>query len=343
MSSCRKMKGLIAASLYEEQSTIERDMLNAHLASCPACRAETERLRQFTESIPQVEHAPQYDLLPAVRRRLREAPVPRLIGWRWALATAACVLLVASLTLRGDRGNPVPSPVQTAAAPTESPLAATLASAERLVEDRNFAKAAQELAAGLSAHADAPRAGEAQKLFADIAFEHLQWYEEAYGAYRTLADKHATIFMNSPESVRRHNLLDEAVAEDKYFGPLRALDAAKNSGPEAFARLEEVVCDYPGKHIASVAAEEMARLAARDADKASAQTPHLEAMALARARCTTPVATVQLTLEMGLICLEEDRDSAQARALLNEVVEHKHTVLAQRELAHNSLRFLPVP
>jgi hypothetical protein len=121
------------------------------------------------------------------------------------------------------------------------------------------------------------------------------------------------------------------------------LDAAKRD-PNAFPQLEKVVCQYPGTFAASLAADEMARLVLAEGDETpEGESPHLYAMAEARKRCKDPVAVVQMTLEMGLVCWEELSDPEKARNLLNEAASDEHVVLAQRERVQNSLQRLPRP
>ncbi len=348
MKACRKFRGLIAASIYEEPSESERDVLDRHLASCAACRAEAEGLRKLTSAIPNITPELDRDLLSAVRHRLAEQAAPvRRLAWRLALVGATCVLLIGAIayTVLGpsfvDQRSSVASLSKSEPAVAASPLQSSLDEAMQFIETRKFTQAARILAEALETYPDDPHAGQAQKLLADVAFENLQWYPVAHTAYRTLTEKYPDVFMASQESIFRRDLLAETC--DKDFEALYEIDAAKQSVGDAFAKLERVVCEHPGKLVASRAAKEMSRLMLEEGPPPAGENRNLYAMAQARERCTEPVAIVQLTLEMGLICWEELSDSSRARDLFNEAVDNEHTVLAQRELARDSLLSLPKP
>jgi len=323
--------------VYNDLDGEERARLEAHMAACSACRAEADSLKRVVALTPAAAPELERDLLPVLRARLAEARAAKsAVAWRWA-AVAACALLAGlvaySVAVR------TPEPMSTVA--EASPLDEVLDECARLMDARDYGQVASLLARAIEEHPRAPRAAEAQLLQAKVAFENLQWYPEACAAYQALAERYPGQFQASPESIRRRDVLVEAARDD--FEPLYALDTAKQAGDEAFARLEAVVARYPGTFVASLAADNMAELACPDRETSEGRNHRLVAMTEARARCTDPVAMVQLTLEMGHICWEELSDFQQARAFYTEAADNDHTVLAQRELAQDSLRNLPQP
>jgi anti-sigma factor RsiW len=86
----------------------ERDQVEAHLASCAACRGERDRLARAVASLaalpPPPEPSPWFEARLAARLAAERRPglLSRLGAWRWrfaapaaALATAAAVTVVA--------------------------------------------------------------------------------------------------------------------------------------------------------------------------------------------------------------------------------------------------------
>lgn len=339
MKGCRKVQGLIAASLYEDLSDRERSLLERHLASCASCRAEAESLGVLISTIPDIRPELNLDLVPLLRRRLNERAARTYSGaWRWALSGAACLVLFGLVTYT-FLGQPFPDRTpKMASGPEEvvSPVQTALAEAGELAEGRDFTGAVQVLATAITSYGEDPKAGQAQKLLADIEFDHLRWYAKADEAYGTLAAKYPKVYGNSPESIWRRELLAEARGRSEEYEPLYRIDAATRSRTEAFGKLEEVISQYPGPFIASHAAERMARLVLEETSPPDVEHRHLFAMAQARERCTDPVAVGQLTLEMGHICREEGNIKG-ARELYVETANNEQTVLAQRQLAQEAL------
>ncbi len=122
MTSCREYEEqLISLAVLGEPGGAEFAPLRAHLAACPACRAELARLRQVEAALhtwPLAE-LPR-DLVPLVMEQLAQEPqqLPswQLLPWRlWvpALAIALAVGLCLARNLVG-RVLPVGTPPPTA-------------------------------------------------------------------------------------------------------------------------------------------------------------------------------------------------------------------------------------
>ena len=182
MKACRKVRGLIAASLYEELSEDDRRVLDGHLAACAACRDEAAALANLAAEIPTSTPGLEWDLLPRVRRRLAQHQAPgRRAGWRVAVVSAACMLLVAAMiyTVRGpvyvDQAESLHVASPDVPATDESLLQAVLDESAQLLDSKEFAAVARLLIEAVEAHPDDPMAGQAQHLFASVTFEQLQW------------------------------------------------------------------------------------------------------------------------------------------------------------------------
>jgi len=106
---CDRARRLFGACWDDELTQAEREWLEAHFASCDACRAEYDdfsRALELAGALPRAEPAP--DLAERVLARVRRtAPEPDRVGERgvrWApvaamAATAAVVLAVGILTI----------------------------------------------------------------------------------------------------------------------------------------------------------------------------------------------------------------------------------------------------
>lgn len=205
-----------------------------------------------------------------------------------------------------------------------------------LVAGREFAKAYQALKVALEEYPDAPEAGEAQRLQADIAFAQLHWYPEAYAAYERLADRYYdAVFKSDPESIRRREMLAEARTND--FASLHALDSALRSTDQQFAALEDVASRYAASYVASEATQKMARVAA-GADKMPSDQ-YLAALKTAKERCKSPVAVAQLNLEMGRVCAADLHDTGGAREFFDQAAQSANPALAQ--MALSAIQALP--
>ena len=103
--SCDRARRLFGACWDDELTHAEREWLEAHLAGCPACRADYDaysRALELVGTLPRVEAPP--DLVERVLARSRHAAVaPDAVGVRpvqWApTAAAAAAAVVVVLTL----------------------------------------------------------------------------------------------------------------------------------------------------------------------------------------------------------------------------------------------------
>ena len=116
MSTCRQTRRL---SAYHdgEVSAEEHAALEAHLAECPACAAELERLRRLSALLAQTMRPVASPRPTAPGPRARAADLGRVA--RTFLAVAASVLLVCAAWLWGARASDPsaePIPVWEAAA-----------------------------------------------------------------------------------------------------------------------------------------------------------------------------------------------------------------------------------
>jgi len=336
---CRNVRGLIAASLYDDLTKTERNALDGHLLSCAACRAERDKLKKLADLMTDTAPPLDFDLLPAIRQRMTQPhpyslkpKVYSLTSWRPAFAAAAICLIIAALiyNISGPTSNQPPAynlqPTAYSLKPKAlSPVQQALNQASTLADNRDFTGACQVLKQVLEDHPADPVAALAQLKYADIVFSELHWYPEAYKAYNTLWRNYYSLFSASPESIDRFNLLADFHAED--YNPIKALDVARNSTEDKFAQLENVVARYPATSVAHLAANDMAKLMAEEA-QISADTQVLS-MEHAKDRCTNPLAVAQLKLELGKIYWKELNNPGKARDFFHEVEQSNNEMLAQ--------------
>ena len=317
-----KLEGALAASVYEELAPGEQQKLDKALAASPDLAREHRALKQLAAAIPSTEEQPPFDLLPQIRRRLSEperrvqTTVP---GWRWAAAMAAMALIVlVPGFIAWQSGLLTPAPVSQPL--IASMLGTTIERAEALSLNGDHTGAYKLLEQQIAAYPDDPMAGAAQNALADLAFDKLRWYPEAYTAYVNLAKEHTEDFQTRRENVRRMNLLAEA--RDTGYEALDALATASND----MERLESLMASNPASLLASEAATQMARLVAQDAGEALTTTAALER---ARGACGDPVAVAQLDLELGHAYRLEEKNPGMARTYFERVAAGGNSQLAQ--------------
>lgn len=331
------MKGLIAASVYNDLPPEELRALNAHLDACPACRSESAGLQLFASRIPVAAPELDHDLWPAIRRDLRRSQRPSRpglrLGWSTAFVFSTCLILVGGATYGVIRTHTFSdAPV---IAGRSVPLENDLAAVAQMVEDHEYVAAYQRLDKAVRANAGSPLVGEAQLQLADLAYSRLNWYPEAFEAYDRIFREHPQLFSGRTECISRHELLHEARTFD--YAPLYALDAARRAGDEAFAQLEAVVARYPDSLVAALAVEDMARQFVNEVPEGDAKR-HVLAMERAQECCTNPVAVARLKLEIGHIYVHELNDASKARSFYADVATFENKSLA--ELAEGSLAAL---
>jgi len=341
MFACRRMRGLIAGSLYGELSERERGVLEGHLKGCARCRAEAESLEKLVLAMPDAPPELDRNLLPALRAELRVAQrTPGLLRRQWAWAGAAVAVVAIAFAYgvlgpasRRPEGEGAPQPL-TAAVPG-SAVARALDQAATLEEERDYVGAYRVLAEAVEAAPDDALSGEAQLACADIAFGQLQWYPEAFDAYETLATAYPQVFTQSAVSVNRRDLLTEAREQD--YAPLYALDAARRNVAAPFEQYEQVIARYAGTFSASIAAREMVALVKQETSPADGPQWSVASMERVRDRCTDPIAITQLDFELGRYW-QEQNEPERARDQYNKVVDSGAGALVR--LARDSLTLL---
>ena len=316
----------MAASLYGEASPDEQRRIDAHLGTCPRCRERWAAFAALKAALPDSQPELDRDLSPAIlatigaKRLSRRIPV---LGPAWAsVAVAAAALAVVAFPyLYLSRGTAVLSAPP--AAVVLSPVEQAMSQADQMADKRDFASAYRILKEAIGTYPDDPAAAEAQSRGADIAFSELHWYPEAHDDYDRLAKQYPKRFREDPGAIARRDLLAEARTND--FAALYALDAARRHGEEAFAHLEQVISRYPGTFVASLAANDMARLSL----DASTNTDRVQAFMAARDRCTDPAARAQLSMELGHVYLKDLKQPVKATEQYREAAAAPNAVLAR--------------
>jgi predicted anti-sigma-YlaC factor YlaD len=152
-----RLDDLVDAALPEE----ERLAVEAHLASCPGCRRQEQRLQEILAEARELrrERTPSRDLWPEIAREIGagnlvsgEFARPKASRW-WmpALATAAAVLAVATtVAMLREGGMPFAVP----GAETATAIPVSRGQVELLDAEQGYARAAAELLAALAERGD---------------------------------------------------------------------------------------------------------------------------------------------------------------------------------------------
>lgn len=270
MMGCKKYTALIAASLYEPLKQDETQALDTHLQKCVQCRREHAEMRAFVTILPKERIPFHGNLLPAIRAELQENPHQEASvffpGWLRPAFGFACLaiplLILGYSILPSINSDPSSFGIHndfSAAAPVD----AVITEAETLIAQRQYASALsllEEKRADLASH---PNVGEIQRVIAELEFNQLKRYPEAYAAYVKLQGEYWNTFRQHPENSARLNLLVEAKGTN--YEPLYALDAAQaRGGQQAIPQLEQLIASHEGKTIAWRALEVMQELALRE-------------------------------------------------------------------------------
>lgn len=339
MLNCRRVRGQLAAALYDDLKPAERYEFDAHLSHCAACAREFQSMKTLLNAIPAESPSLGIDLMPALRGKLR-APAPRrrlVPFWTWnSFAAAAAVLVITVFGVVAYRQWQPGAVEQTAL----SPLQQRMQAAERMVGERDYAGAFRFLQDAVNKAPNEPESGLALARCAEISFRNLNWYPESFELYERLAREYPGVYAGDPDCIARHNCLIET--RDHEFAPLYALDAARRGGDEQFARLEKVVGQYPGTFVAAMAVEEMAKeaaveLASKDPGFVNDTDVHLAALVCAKDRCNNPIAAARLKLEVAHIYVRDLHNPVKAKDFYREVLESGDVELAglaQECLAH---------
>ncbi len=332
MPGCRKIRGWLAASLYEALDAGDQARLDRHLSACAACREHARQLRALRENIPVFPVDFSGDLLPVLRQRITEEPL-RAPWWRWALPVAACTLLAvfAGVWFGSFPENPpAPAVAQTPMVVTNpstpsSPADTLLAKADTLREERDFMGALGVLAIVVKTDPRAPQAAEAQLRMADIEFSELQRYPQAYEAYESVRNHYPDVWNLSPPAIKdRFDLLSEACG--KEFEPLYALDAARREASTSFQDLEQLVVRYPGSLVASLAVGAMCEHVAAEPGETPVKTAVLQKV---RERCRAPIAIAQVDVALGDAYWRDLHEPQKAREYYTHAAGSPHAELAR--------------
>ncbi|MBW1917516.1 MAG: zf-HC2 domain-containing protein [Deltaproteobacteria bacterium] len=90
MIDCQSIQELLSAYMDDELPLTQKEMIQAHLAICPACRQELARLEHLWQALANLpETAPPSDLVEGVLARLPRQAAP----WWRSLALAASLLV----------------------------------------------------------------------------------------------------------------------------------------------------------------------------------------------------------------------------------------------------------
>ncbi len=119
MNNCRNCQEILWMELYGELSPMERSEWKRHLEVCDACRREKAGTGRMLERIQVSMPAPAIppDGAERVVQRLRHGRRPAkrqrpegMIGQKWALAGALCLILIAAAALSILRFAPFDAP-----------------------------------------------------------------------------------------------------------------------------------------------------------------------------------------------------------------------------------------
>jgi hypothetical protein len=224
----------------------------------------------------------------------------------------------------GASFNANPSPSLSALAPIAT-LPSLLEEADVHAANKDWQSARLALESFIAEHPGEDLAAQAQLKLADLHFTRLHQYPQAYAAYEQLRENFPQTFAGNPVNIDRFNLLAEAKAQN--YEPLYLLDEARDSGADAFQKLEGLIAQQPNTFLASLAVDSMRDyIAVPKSMSDSAQVVALEAV---RERCSNPVAVAQVNLSLARIYAGELGEVNTARDLYQSVANNGPDVLAQ--------------
>lgn len=317
-----KIRKLMVAALYGELSEKDHAALEQQLAKSPTLCEEYDKLRTVVNALPTDEKIdPPLDLFPLVMARLQKekekslSRFPRLSSYAVPLA-AVFLIGIGFLLLKSP--NTGISPQRPPVSHEQNVLLfETLREALALKAQGDDVNAAVALQTAIETHPNDPLAGQVQMELANLYFERLKRYREAYEAYRLLKNKYPRVFASNAQNTSRLDLLEECSQED--FAALRLFDAARTRlGPD-LAAMEEVVARYPGTQIASLALQEMVTRVMEES--APQDKLPLHAFETLKTRCTNPVTVAQINLEMGKTYWREFQDWQAAERLGQQALQ----------------------
>ena len=332
MNSCEEFEGLIAQAAYEELPEGDEMLLRQHLDTCESCAAESRALVALKAFVPVESVVFQGNLRPVMEERVRETrsvswiPRPLLFGICSGILFGIVAVSFVRYYLDQSSG---PAEYQFATNDAFDPVRDRV---HKLLEEEEYARAYVSLDDAIGRVEATSVPADAQQLLADIAFEHLKWYPEAYTAYDQFRLNHSAEYQGSDESIRRYALLDEAQALDSDYASLHTWESVLLE--EDVEALAGYIQKYPGTFQASDAVQEMARLISTDNEDVNLDS----VLEVAIASSDNAVVVAQIKLELGRYYWQEGDDSEKARILFEELEDSPVTVLAQA--ASQSLRAL---
>ena len=344
MLACWKVRGLLAASTYEELNPEDQGLLDTHLSGCERCAEKATAFRALKSAVPVDPVSLETDLLPSIQRALNEPPASEFVfrpmpifrPMPLAAGFAALAFVGVSAFMLYPSSTTEPSTSADAtASPAASFLEGTFADAEKLEEQRDYTAAYLLLVDGVASHPGDIRAGEAQQRRADLAFAELKIYSEAFIAYQALRSDYGDVWLANVETnFMRLNMLEESWRADTGFASLYQLDAARASGE--FEAYEELVGQNQLTYVADLAVVEMTQLKLEAADGATGGD-YVTAMEAALDSCSNPAAIAMLKYKLADVIRNGDGDLERVQALYEAVAEDD-TYPALASLAQQSLR-----
>jgi hypothetical protein len=316
MGSCRDVQSLMAASLYEPLEAPEDALLKAHVDACASCASEYAELRALVDAVPAEPIDFAGDLRPVLREALRRKGTWRHTLRRlFVLESVGLLAVCASVYWFSMEGAEVENTLQVAS----SPVDVVLTEARSFAKSGQLAEARLALEKGLSDLPNNPEVGQIHLELANFEFEHLHRYEEAYGVYVAVRERHPETWVQSSGAIKdRFDLLVEA--QDDNFEPLYKIDAARSHGESGIEDLESLITRYPGRMLADAAVTTMVDLVEGDG---------VDALESLKARCTDPLAVAQLDVRLGEGYWRERQDPQRGRELLETVVESGYEIPAE--------------
>lgn len=338
MNSCEEFEGMIAQAVYEELPQSEQHALSAHLAACAHCEAESKAMVALRALIRVEPVAFEGNLRPVLEEQIRTQPsrslirrlVPRLVLSGLFGILVAVISIQVTLSLRAD------DDVNNNQLGASGPFDQVMTEVTGHIEREEYARAYVTLHESILRAEPDTVPSEAQQLLADLAYEQLGWYPEAFAAYDQLRLRYPSVYQQSPESIHRYAVLDEARLTDTEYASLHNWTRViREDDVNAFGQYIE---SYPGTLHASEAVQEMARLISEDQQETDMSVDSVLEYALLSSE--NPVVVAQIKLELGRYHVETTKDAEKARALFEEVEDSSVSVLAQA--ASQSLRALGI-
>ncbi|MBI2425212.1 MAG: hypothetical protein HYV27_20465 [Candidatus Hydrogenedentes bacterium] len=328
-----KKEEWLAAALYGELTVEERAQFEALLAKDARLREEFSQLQSLCAAIPVHEIPFQGDLTGAVMEELRRGPAPRFrFNWSHLGFAGMALLVIGAVAVQFMPQTVVEvTPGAVAAVDLNGQTQNALAQSAEEAAKGNFSTAREILESGLQNEHDPAEQGRFQLALADLEYGHGERYAEAHAAYEALREKHFDLFSSDPVTVQRFEVLSECASLG--FGPLYALDAARNGVTDPLPALENLVATHPEKKIAILAILAMEETVQSELPEAHS---HVAALQAVRERCANANARARLDLALGEAHWSESRDKAQAEKAFQQAIAGGNPTivrLAQEKMA----------